>query len=111
MSNNNDDGTIKRTAFPLIAGAITIAQISMAITTKFCNVVTHEYNVGRKILFLVGLLSLPIRCFLLILWKDSGDYYLMSTQILDGIGGGFFGILHPYLVADITYGSKFFINI
>jgi len=105
MSNNNDDGTIKRTAFPLIAGAITIAQISMAITTKFCNVVTHEYNIGRKILFLVGLLSLPIRCFLLILWKDSGDYYLMSTQILDGIGGGFFGILHPYLVADITYGT------
>jgi len=105
MSNNNDDGSIKRTAFPLIAGAITIAQISMAITTKFCNVVTHDYNVGRKVLFLAGLMSLPIRCFLLILWKDSGDYYLMSTQLLDGIGGGFFGILHPYLVADITYGT------
>lgn len=54
---------------------------------------------------MMGLLTLPIRCALIILWKDAGEIYLLSTQILDGIGGGFFGLLHPYLVADITFGT------
>ena len=29
----------------------------------------------------------------------------MSTQILDGISGGLFGLIHPYLIADITFGT------
>jgi len=28
-----------------------------------------------------------------------------TCQILDGLGGGFFGLLHPYLVNDIAFGS------
>jgi MFS family permease len=42
---------------------------------------------------------------LIIFWKDAGDTYLLLTQILDGLGGGFFGLLHPFLVADITFGT------
>lgn len=60
---------------------------------------------GRKPLFMAGLATLPIRCALIIFWKDAGDAYLLSTQILDGIGGGLCGLIHPYLVADITFGS------
>jgi hypothetical protein len=58
-------------------------------------------------------------CLLLetiILLKDSGNAALLSTQIFDGIGGGFIGLIHPYSVADITFGtgrfnvlSKYFI--
>jgi MFS family permease len=54
---------------------------------------------------MAGIITLPIRCALIIYWKDSGDIYLLSTQILDGIGGGFFILLHPYLVADMTFGT------
>ena len=54
---------------------------------------------------MAGILSLPIRCALIIFWKDAGQTYLLSTQILDGIGGGLFGLIHPFLVADITFGT------
>ena len=60
---------------------------------------------GRKPLFLFGIASLPIRCALIIYWKDAGEGYLLSTQILDGLGGGFFSLIHPFLVADMTFGT------
>lgn len=104
MGGDNDDGSVKRTAIPLIAGAIVLAQCTMSITTYVGDELTKR-GVGRKPLFLACLLTLPIRCALIILWKDAGEAYLLSTQILDGIGGGFFGLLHPYLVADITFGT------
>lgn len=62
-------------------------------------------GVGRKPLFLAGMITLPIRCALIIYWKDAGEAFLLSTQILDGLGGGFFGLVHPFLVADITFGT------
>jgi MFS family permease len=89
---------------PLIAGAIVTAQVTMAIATLVGDRLT-EMGVGRKPLFIAGLLSLPIRCALIIWWKDAGDAFLLSTQVLDGIGGGLLGLLHPYLVADITFGT------
>lgn len=76
----------------------------MAIATLVGDRLT-EMGVGRKPLFIAGLLSLPIRCALIIWWKDAGDAFLLSTQVLDGIGGGLLGLLHPYLVADITFGT------
>ena len=54
---------------------------------------------------MAGLVTLPIRCALIIYWKDSGEAFLLSTQILDGLGGGFCGLIHPFLVADISFGS------
>jgi hypothetical protein len=101
---DNEDGSPRRSAIPLIAGAIVLAQITMAIATHIADKLTL-CGVGRKPLFLAGLMSLPIRCALIILWKDKGDAWLLSTQILDGLGGGLCGIIHPYLVADITFGS------
>ncbi len=105
MGGNNDGGEgPSRSAIPLIAGAIVLAQLTMAVATWLGKRLTHV-GVGRKPLFMAGLLTLPLRCALIIYWKDAGSTYLLSTQILDGLGGGFFGLLHPYLVADITFGT------
>lgn len=104
MGGDNDDGSVKRNAIPLIAGAIVLAQFTMSGATYFGDLMTKN-GLGRKPLFVAGLLTLPVRCALIIFWKDAGDAYLLSTQILDGLGGGFFGLLHPYLVADITFGT------
>jgi len=102
--SGDEDGGIRRSAIPLTAGAIVLAQFTMSIATWLGNRLTLQ-GIGRKPLFLAGLLSLPVRCALVIYWKDAGDSFLLSTQILDGIGGGLFGLVHPYLIADITFGT------
>jgi MFS family permease len=104
MGGDNEDGSTKRSAIPLIAGAIVLAQFTMSGATYAGDKMTRG-GWGRKPLFMAGLLTLPLRCFLIIIWKDAGEAWLLSTQILDGLGGGFFGLLHPYLVADITFGT------
>ena len=103
--DGNGDGAPSRKAIPLIAGAIVLAQLTMACATHVGNKLTHNIGIGRKPLFMAGLVTLPVRCALIIYWKDAGDTFLLSTQILDGLGGGFFGLVHPYLVADITFGT------
>ena len=90
----DEDGAPRRSAIPLIAAAIVTAQLTMAIATVVGNRLTAR-GVGRKVIFMAGLLSLPIRCALIIWWKDAGDFFLLSTQVLDGLGGGIFGLIHP----------------
>ncbi|KAL3942840.1 MAG: hypothetical protein SGBAC_003039 [Bacillariaceae sp.] len=102
--NDDDNDGPSRSAIPLIAGAIVLAQATMSLATIVGDKLTGR-GVGRKPLFMAGLLTLPLRCALIIMWQDMGDSWLLSTQILDGLGGGFFGLLHPLLVADITFGS------
>ena len=101
---NDAGGPPKRTAIPLTAGAIVTAQLTMTLATYIGGRCTNS-GVGRKPLFMGALLSLPIRCALIILFRNAGDNYLLSTQILDGVGGGLFGLIHPLLVADITFGT------
>lgn len=102
--DNGDDGAPSRAAIPLIGGAIVLAQLTMALATWIGDKLTHR-GVGRKPLFLAGIVTLPIRCALIIFWKDAGEAFLLSTQILDGLGGGFFSLIHPFLVADMTFGT------
>jgi len=45
----------------------------------------------------------PFRDSLRSLQRGAG--YLLATQVMDGVGGGLFGLLHPYLVADLAFGS------
>ena len=87
MGHEGEHNLPNRGAIPLIACAIVIAQFVMAFATSLGGWFTMR-GVGRKPLFMAGLLTLPIRCALIILWKDSGDALLLSTQILDGFGGG-----------------------
>jgi len=114
MGQDKESGGQTRSAIPLVAGAIVTAQITMAAATYAGDKLTL-LGIGRKPLFLAALASLPIRCALIIFLKDAGHAALLSTQIFDGLGGGLFALVHPYLVADITFGtgrfnvfSKFF---
>jgi len=59
---------------------------------------------GRKTLFSLGLMTLPIRRALLIYWKDAGNAFLSSTQILDGLGGGIFNMVHWNGTFQFNYG-------
>jgi MFS family permease len=104
MGGDNDDGSPKRSAIPLIAGAIILAQLTMAIATSATGRLTNV-GYGRKPLFLIGLASLPIRCGLIIVLQDAGVGWLLATQFLDGLAGGICGLIHPYLVADLTFGT------
>jgi MFS family permease len=54
-------------------------------------------------LFLLAFAVLPIRGFLYTLWDDP--CYLVSIQILDGVGAGIFGALFFVVVADLTRGT------
>jgi len=104
--NNNDDdqGGISQSVIPLTAGAILLAQATMSIATIIADKFTKR-GIGRKPLFIAALITLPLRCALLVYWKDAGNTYLLSTQILDGLGFGFISLIHPYLIADITFGT------
>uniref|UniRef100_A0A7S1B7K2 Major facilitator superfamily (MFS) profile domain-containing protein n=1 Tax=Corethron hystrix TaxID=216773 RepID=A0A7S1B7K2_9STRA len=104
MGGDNDDGSASRSAIPLIGAAIVTAQATMSIATVFGGRMT-EMGIGRKPMFVLALATLPLRCALILLWQESSNTYLMLTQILDGIGGGFFGLIHPYMVADISFGT------
>ena len=90
----DEDGLPRRSAIPLIAAAIITAQFTMAGATYAGNRLTSR-GFGRKPLFMLGLITLPIRCALIIWWRNAGAIWLLSTQILDGLGGGFFGLMHP----------------
>lgn len=98
------DNGPSRMAIPLTAGAVITAQFTMTIATWLGGSLTDK-GVGRKPLFMACLLSLPLRCALILLWRNWGNHWLLSTQIFDGVGGGFFGLIHPFLVADITFGT------
>lgn len=99
---NQNDGIPQRSAIPLIAGAIVTAQLTMAVATSVGNRLTIR-GVGRKPLFLAGLLTLPVRCALLVLWRDAGNSWLLSTQVLDGIGAGLLGLVHP--VREVLFST------
>jgi len=58
---------------------------------------------GRRPIFLVAFLVLPIRG-LLFTFIDV-PYGVVAIQILDGIGAGIFGALFPIVLADLTRGT------
>ena len=58
---------------------------------------------GRKPVFLIGFAILPIRGLLYIL--SDNPFFIVSVQLLDGIGAGIFGVLSVVVVADLTQGT------
>lgn len=88
---------------------IIIAQLMMVCSAKVCGDYSRIY--GRKILFLIGLFSVSIRCgiivFLLSLQSQSAfvRVLLLSTQILDGVGAGVFGTMYILVTSDISGGT------
>ena len=91
---------------------ITIAQIVMVVSAKVCGTYSKQY--GRKVLFLIGLGIVPIRCAILAtLLKIRGDgeasfwmqFWILSTQLLDGVGAGTFGTMYILVTSDISGGT------
>lgn len=91
---------------------IIVAQVFMVMSAKICGDYSGKY--GRKILFLIGFFSVPIRCLILTgLLTIRGDGQaspllqatILSTQILDGIGAGVFGTMYILVTSDISGGT------
>lgn len=61
---------------------------------------------GRKPIFLAAFLVLAIRGALYPVSDNA--YWLVSVQLLDGIGAGIFGALFPVVVNDLTRGTGHF---
>ncbi|MFN2477343.1 MAG: MFS transporter, partial [Chthoniobacterales bacterium] len=58
---------------------------------------------GRKAVFLIGFAALPIRGLLYTL--NDNPYFLVSVQLMDGIGAAIFGVVSVLVIADLTRGS------
>jgi MFS family permease len=97
----------------LLSGlCIIVAQIFMVMSAKICGTYSGKY--GRKTIFLVGLFSVPVRCFILYLllqMRGNGEaspflqVLILSTQILDGVGAGVFGTMYILVTSDISGGT------
>lgn len=84
-----------------IAACIIAAQAVMVPMAMLVGAKSDAW--GRKPLFLLGFVVLPIRGLLYTVWDNP--YYLLSVQLLDGIGAGIFGALFFIVVADLTKGT------
>ena len=61
---------------------------------------------GRKPIFAAALAVLALRGMLYPV--SDNPYWLLSVQLLDGVGAGIFGALFPLVVADLTHGTGHF---
>ena len=101
-----------RTGLLMSGLCIVIGQLFMVPSAHICGKYSGMY--GRKRLFLLGLLCLPVRCALLTLLlhikQMNGesaflDILIMSTQILDGVGAGIWGTMYVLVTSDISRGT------
>lgn len=91
-------------ATTLISACIVAAQLVMIPAAMLVGARADSW--GRKPLLMAGFLILPIRGVLYTLSDDP--IWLVSVQLLDGIGAGLFGALIPLMVRDLTQGSGHF---
>ncbi|KRP59370.1 MFS transporter [Pseudomonas trivialis] len=88
-------------ATPLTSACIVAAQLVMVPVAWLVGAKADVW--GRKPLLLAGFIILPLRG---VLYTLSGDpYWLVTVQLLDGIGAGIFGALFPVIVKDLTQGT------
>lgn len=60
-------------------------------------------GVGRRTIFLVALVVLPIRGLLFTI--TSNPFGIVGIQLLDGVGAGIFGVISIIIAADLTRGT------
>ena len=91
----------QKTGTLFLASCIIVAQAAMV---PMAILVGHKADSwGRKPLFLAGFAVLPIRGVLYTFWQNP--FFLVSVQLLDGVGAGLFGALFILVVADLTKGT------
>jgi MFS family permease len=85
----------------LMSACIVAAQIVMIPMAVLVGARAGRW--GRKPLFLVAFLILPVRGCLYTL--SDNQFWLVAVQTLDGVGAGLFGALFPIIVADLMRGT------
>jgi MFS family permease len=85
----------------LMSACIIAAQVVMVPIALW--VARKAQTWGHRPLFLAALGILPIRGVLYTLSDDR--FWLVSVQLLDGIGAGILGVLTPLMLADLTHGT------
>ncbi|MEV0945425.1 MFS transporter [Rhodococcus sp. NPDC049939] len=96
--NNARMGTLFQAALIIVAQLV---MIPMAVM-----IAKHGKDWGRKPIFLAAFLVLPVRGVLFALGVTP--LYVISIQILDGIGAGIYGAMFVLVVADLTRGTGHF---
>jgi MFS family permease len=85
----------------LMSAGIIVAQFVMIPVAAVAGRLTDVW--GHKPIFLIGFISLPIRGLLFTLSDQPS--FVISVQILDGVGAAVFGVLSVLVVADLTKGT------
>ena len=84
-----------------MAGSIISAQFVMIGVAYTVGIFMKSF--GRKPIFLIAFLILPIRAILYTL--TTNPILLLAIQLLDGIGAGIFGVIAIVIVSDLTKGT------
>lgn len=84
-----------------IAAVVLVGQAVMVPTALLGGYLCGKW--GRKPVFIVGFLSLPLRILLLSMTTDPR--LVVALQVLDGVGGGIYGVASVAMCSDITYGK------
>jgi predicted MFS family arabinose efflux permease len=62
-----------------------------------------KVGIGRKTIFLVAFITLPIRGLLFTL--TDTPYGVVAIQLLDGVAAGIFGVISVIIAADLMRGT------
>ena len=84
-----------------VAAVVLVAQMVMIPVALAAGWLCDRW--GRKRVFGIGLVALPVRILLYSLTKDP--WMLVALQALDGIGAGIYGVVIVALCADLTKGK------
>jgi MFS family permease len=85
----------------LVAAVVLVAQVVMIPVALLTGWLCDRW--GRKPVFAIGFVALPMRIFLYSLSTDPGE--LVALQALDGIGAGIYGVAVVSVCADLTRGK------
>lgn len=88
-------------ATAMMSSCIVAAQLVMLPIALFAGHKADQW--GRKPVLLIGFAILPARALLYTLSNDSS--WLITIQLLDGVGAGIWGVLTPLIVADMMRGT------
>ena len=88
-------------ATAMMSSCIVAAQLVMLPIALLTGIAAERF--GRKPVFIAGFVILPVGAVLYTFSDKSA--WLISVQLLDGIGAGIYGALMPLVVADIMRGT------
>lgn len=84
-----------------MSACIIVAQLVMVFFARFAGKFADKGK--RKVIFLISFIAVPLRGLLFTLSDDT--IYVIAIQVLDGIGGGIFGVVTIIMIADLTEGT------